>query len=97
MIGLAIGAMFVRSLTIYLVKRGTLQQYIYLEHGAHYAIGVLAMLMLLSITWQISEVLIGLIGVTFIALSLISSIQYNRSVSLLSETECRGRCPVAAG
>lgn len=36
MLGLAIGAMFVRSMTIYLVEKGTLEAYIYLEHGAHY-------------------------------------------------------------
>ena len=42
MLGLAIGAMFVRSMTVYLVDKGTLDQYVYLEHGAHYAIGILA-------------------------------------------------------
>lgn len=46
MIGLGIGAMFVRSLTVYLVDKGTLDEYIYLEHGAHYAIGILALIML---------------------------------------------------
>ena len=46
MLGLAIGAMFVRSMTVYLVNRGTLNEYIYLEHGAHYAIGALAFIML---------------------------------------------------
>jgi hypothetical protein len=34
MLGLAIGAMFVRSMTIYLVDKGTLEAFIYLEHGA---------------------------------------------------------------
>ena len=38
MIGLGIGAMFVRSLTLYLVEKKTLAEFIYLEHGAHYAI-----------------------------------------------------------
>lgn len=37
MLGLAIGAMFVRSLTVYLVEKGTLDEYVFLEHGAHYA------------------------------------------------------------
>jgi len=37
-----IGAMFVRSLTVYLVRQGTLSEYVYLEHGAHWAIGALA-------------------------------------------------------
>ena len=46
-IGLFIGAMFVRSLTIMLVEKKTLKQFCYLEHGAHWAIGVLAILMLM--------------------------------------------------
>ncbi|MFC3289578.1 DUF475 domain-containing protein, partial [Paracoccus aerius] len=37
-IGLGIGAMYVRSITIMLVEKGTLAQYRYLEHGAFYAI-----------------------------------------------------------
>ena len=78
MIGLAIGAMFVRSLTIFLVNKGTLDDYIFLEHGAHYAIGALATIMLLSMVMHISEVITGLVGVTFIGLSVYSSIQYRK-------------------
>lgn len=78
MVGLAIGAMFVRSLTIFLVNKGTLDEYIFLEHGAHYAIGALATIMLLSMVMHISEVITGLIGVTFIGLSVYSSIQYRK-------------------
>lgn len=47
MLGLAIGAMFVRSMTIFLVDKGTLDEFVYLEHGAHYAIGALAIIMLI--------------------------------------------------
>jgi hypothetical protein len=69
MLGLTIGAMFVRSMTIYLVEKGTLEAYIYLEHGAHYAIGALAVIMLLSGTGvHVPEVVTGLIGVAFIGL-----------------------------
>lgn len=78
MLGLAIGAMFVRSLTVYLVNKGTLDDYVYLEHGAHYAIGVLAVLMLASTVQHIPEALTGLLGVAFIGLSLWSSVRYNR-------------------
>ena len=81
MLGLAIGAMFVRSMTIYLVDKGTLDAYIYLEHGAHYAIGALAFIMLASGTGiHIPEVVTGLIGVAFIAWAIIASIQYNKRV-----------------
>jgi hypothetical protein len=77
-LGLAAGAMFVRSLTVYLVRKGTLEQYIFLEHGAHYAIGALAVIMLVSIRQPVSEVITGLIGVVFIALSFMSSVRHNR-------------------
>jgi hypothetical protein len=78
MLGLAIGAMFVRSLTIYLVRQGTLDEFVYLEHGAHYAIGILALIMLASVKYHISEIFTGLIGVAFIGASLWSSIAYQR-------------------
>jgi len=78
MLGLAIGAMFVRSLTVYLVNKGTLDDYVFLEHGAHYAIGVLAGIMLVSMRYHISEVVTGLVGAILVALSVISSIRYNK-------------------
>ena len=79
MLGLAIGAMFVRSMTIYLVEKGTLDAYIYLEHGAHYAIGALALIMLASGTGvHVPEVVTGLIGVAFIVWAVLSSISYSK-------------------
>jgi hypothetical protein len=78
MLGLAIGAMFVRSLTVYLVRKGTLDEYVFLEHGAHYAIGSLAAIMLISMTNHISEVVTGLVGAVLIGLSVLSSILYRR-------------------
>lgn len=78
MLGLAIGAMFVRSLTVYLVRKGTLDEYVFLEHGAHYAIGVLAGIMLVSLTHEIPEVVTGLTGAILIALSVISSVRYRK-------------------
>ena len=78
MIGLGIGAMFVRSLTIYLVEKGTLGEYVFLEHGAHYAIGALSIIMLLSIKFHIPEVVTGFIGIAFIVISMYSSVKYNR-------------------
>lgn len=77
MLGLAIGAMFVRSMTLYLVQRGTLEQYVFLEHGAHYAIGILALIMFASVEYDIPEWFTGLSGVGFIAVSLWSSVRYN--------------------
>ncbi|SFD89157.1 DUF475 domain-containing protein [Massilia yuzhufengensis] len=78
MLGLAIGAMFVRSMTVYLVRQGTLDEYVYLEHGAHYAIGILAVIMLVSMKYHVPELFTGLIGVAFIAASLWSSLQHKK-------------------
>lgn len=78
MIGLGIGAMFVRSLTIMLVDKGTLAEYRYLEHGAFYAIGSLALIMFFGTIHHIPEIITGLIGAALIGLSLISSIQWNK-------------------
>ncbi|TSE18832.1 integral membrane protein, YkoY family [Tepidimonas alkaliphilus] len=75
MLGLAIGAIFVRSMTVYLVRRGTLQAYRYLEHGAHYAIGALAAIMLMGTVVHVPEAVTGLIGVAFIAASVLSSVR----------------------
>ncbi|MBM4569024.1 DUF475 domain-containing protein [Rhodococcus hoagii] len=73
-----IGAMFVRSLTVYLVRQGTLSEYVYLEHGAHWAIGALAFILMYSIGTHVPEVVTGLVGVVLIAAALITSIIRNR-------------------
>jgi hypothetical protein len=82
MLGLAIGAMFVRWMTVYLVRQGTLDEYVYLEHGAHYAIGILALIMFASIKFHISEIFTGLIGVAFILASLWSSLAHKRNEAI---------------
>lgn len=79
MIGLSIGAMFVRSMTVYLVRQGTLGKFVFLEHGAHYAIGILALIMLASMKYHIPEIFTGLVGVAFILASLWSSILFNKN------------------
>jgi len=77
-IGLGVGAMFVRSLTIMLVERETLASYRYLEHGAFYAILALALMMFLGAVIHITEVVTGLIGAGFIVTAFVDSIRYNR-------------------
>jgi uncharacterized protein len=79
--GLGVGALYIRSLTVYLVHQGTLGEYVHLEHGAHWAIGALATVLLISIRYEVPEVVTGLIGVVFIALSLGSSIRRRRALS----------------
>ncbi|WP_151480600.1 DUF475 domain-containing protein [Streptomyces albicerus] len=80
-LGLGIGAMYVRSLTVYLVRQGTLDDYVYLEHGAHYAIGALATILLITIRFEVNEIITGLIGVILIAWSFWSSVRRNRAIA----------------
>ncbi|MFG3123018.1 DUF475 domain-containing protein [Streptomyces sp. NPDC048208] len=80
-LGLGIGAMYVRSLTVYLVRQGTLDDYVYLEHGAHYAIGALAVILMVTIQYEINEVVTGLVGVVLIAWSFWSSVRRNRALA----------------
>jgi hypothetical protein len=79
-LGLGIGAMFVRSLTVMLVDKGTLSQYRYLEHGAFWAIITLSIIMLTSAyeKVEVPETVTGLIGAVLIGLSLWSSVRQNR-------------------
>ncbi|KTF68998.1 DUF475 domain-containing protein [Sphingomonas sp. HT-1] len=78
-LGLGIGAMFVRSMTVMLVDRGTLTEYRYLEHGAFYAILALATIMLLSVRFEIPETVTGLIGAGFIGIAFAASLRSNRA------------------
>jgi hypothetical protein len=77
-LGLSIGAIFVRSMTIHLVRQGTLARYAYLEHGAFWAIIVLGAIMLFGAVHHVPEVLTGLAGAVLIGLSLWWSIRQNR-------------------
>ncbi|MEI4487248.1 DUF475 domain-containing protein [Frigidibacter sp. MR17.14] len=78
-IGLGIGAMYVRSMTIMLVEKGTLTQYRFLEHGAFYAILILSVIMYVQTIYHIPEVITGLGGATLIGIALWSSIRWNRA------------------
>ena len=78
-IGLGIGAIYVRSMTIMLVERKTLSEFRYLEHGAFYSVLALAVIMYAQSLVHIPEVITGLIGATLIGLSLFSSIKYNKA------------------
>ncbi|MDQ3454256.1 MAG: DUF475 domain-containing protein [Actinomycetota bacterium] len=85
--GLGVGALYIRSLTVYLVRQGTLDDYVYLEHGAHWAIGALAVLLLVTIEYHIPELVTGLIGVGFIVAAFISSVVRNRRLRAGGDTE----------
>ncbi|MFS4457561.1 DUF475 domain-containing protein [Bdellovibrio sp. HCB2-146] len=75
MIGLSIGAFFVRSLTIMFVEKETLTKFTYLEHGAFYAIGMLAMIMLTDPFLHVPEWVTGLAGGVVIVVSFLWSLK----------------------
>ncbi len=75
--GLGIGAWFVRSITIFLVRRKTLDTLTYLEHGAHWAIlGLLA-----GLLWHVPEIIVGLIGLAFVLASYWSSLRHRKHIT----------------
>lgn len=80
MIGLGIGSLTIRSLTLYLVRGGALQEFIYLEHGAHYGIGALATIMLIDTFHSVPEPITGSLGILFIALSMWSSLRERKKL-----------------
>ena len=74
-IGLGIGAVWVRSLTVYMVRNRTLEAYQYLEHGAHYAISVLAVSMLLAVVVEVPDAVTGVLCLGLIAAAAVASRQ----------------------
>jgi hypothetical protein len=73
-IGLAIGAAYIRALTVYVVRKGTLEEYRYLEHGAYYAIGMLAVLLMVEVWRDVPDVLTAGAGGMLIVAALASSV-----------------------
>jgi len=78
--GLGLGAFFIRSLTVMMSREKALDQLIYLEHGAHYAIGALGLLMLAGIPLaqhnvHVPEWCAGLIGIGLLAIAFRDSMR----------------------
>lgn len=71
--GLSIGAYFVRSFTVYLTRMHTIETFIYLEHGAHWAIFSLALFLFAALFTDVPEVIPGLVGLVFAVLAYLSS------------------------
>jgi uncharacterized protein len=93
-IGLGVGAMFVRSLTIMLVECETLASYRYLEDGAFYAIIALAVMMFLNAVSHISEIITGLVGAGFIVCAFLDSVRYNRRTRARNAAAARIETPI---
>ncbi len=96
-LGLGIGAFWVRSLTIYMVDKGTLDEYRYLEHGAMWAIGFLAAIMILELRFHISEYVTGLTGLLFIVAAVISSVVESRREAAQAPARAEERDEVTVG
>jgi hypothetical protein len=73
-IGLAIGAAYIRALTVYVVRKGTLERYRYLQHGAYYAIGMLALLLMVEVWRDVPDVLTAGAGAAMIIAAVASSL-----------------------
>ena len=73
LVGLGIGAYFVRTFTIYLTRRQTIQKFMYLEHGAHWAIFSLALCLFAGLFVPVPEIVPGAAGLIFAVLSFTSS------------------------
>lgn len=79
MAGLGAGALWVRSMTVYLVRTGTLAKYRYLEHGAHWAILALGLVMLAKLYHiELPEYVTGSLGLVFVVTAVVSSVLEKR-------------------
>lgn len=71
--GLGVGAIWVRSMTIFMVRRGTLNSFRYLEHGAFYTVSILAGVLLLESLVHIPEAIAGVFGIIIIGSAIFAS------------------------
>ena len=78
MIGLGIGAFFVRALTLYMVEKGALSEFRFLEHGAHYAILALAIIMFINLFSEVGEIITGTLSFALIMLAFLHSVLLNK-------------------
>jgi hypothetical protein len=77
MAGLGAGAVWVRAMTIHLVRTNALKKYIFLEHGAHWAIAFLGAIMMLELYHvEIPEWIVGSLGIVFITAAIWWSVRH---------------------
>jgi uncharacterized protein len=89
-IGLGIGAAYVRSLTVFLVRKKALDRYVYLEHGAYYSIGILAVLLLVEIGKDVPDWFASIAGTSMIVAAFLHSV-----VRARGEVEAGSEVPAA--
>ena len=78
MIGLGIGAFFVRSLTLYMVPHGTLNEFKFLEHGANYAILALSVIMFINVFHEVGEIITGTLSFGIILIAFLHSLMVRK-------------------
>lgn len=71
--GLGVGAIFVRELTLWMVKTGASATFKYLPNGAFWSILALSVTMFVSVSHEVPEWLVSVVSVGFIAAALITS------------------------
>ena len=82
MAGLGAGAVWVRAMTIHLVRTNALARYIFLEHGAHWAIGFLGSIMLMKLYHiELPEWIVGSLGLGFIAVAVWWSNRHSKKLA----------------
>lgn len=86
--GLAAGAVWVRAMTVHLLRAGTLAKFRFLEHGAHWAILFLGLVMIAKLFHiEAPEWVTGSIGLVMIGLSAIwSKVVERREARQLAKT-----------
>ena len=81
-LGLLVGATYVRSMTVYAVRRsmraGATQEYLYLEHGKYFAIGMVSTFMLVSLWRSVPGDEVRVAALPFIILAFLSSVAVKR-------------------
>jgi hypothetical protein len=74
-LGLGIGAYFVRSLTVYLTEHRVLESLRFIENGAYWAIFGLSVSMFASLLVEVPETVTGGLGLVFMLASYYSSVK----------------------
>mgnify|MGYP003393715748 CR=1 FL=1 len=80
LVGLGIGAYFVRTLTFIFVRQHTLRTLMYLEHGAYWAISALAFCLFAGLFVEVPDAVAGSISILFIGSAYLSSLRARRHV-----------------
>lgn len=73
-LGLAIGAIFVRSLTIFTADYNIVAKFKYIEHGAYWSILLLGIMMFVSVLISIDGLIIAAVSIGIIAVAFVHSL-----------------------